>query len=227
MEKHRDVFIILSLVFAGLLTFAAFSSAEEGLQIISTWEAENLYPSDFRGKPLPSEESLVTVSAEILQNGKLIDASKAMLAWYVDGKFYKDGEGLKKIAFYASNKAGSPHYVKITAHLDALSSSKLVEIPVYQKEVVIESSAGDVTPPNSAVTFTAVPYFFNALSLSDLQISWKIQNRDIPGENKNMLFIQFGTPQNENQKNVKVSAAIKEKENLFQKATADFLLRIE
>ncbi len=211
----------------GFLVIALLSNAQEGgLQIVPTWSAENLYPSDYPGKPLPSEETPVVVSVEILRDGKLIDPSLVHIKWYVDGKYYKEGEGMKEMLFYASKRAGDSHFIRIVANLVELSASKIIEIPVVPREVVVESDAGGSAPANSSVTFIAVPYFFNVSSISDLDISWKIQKQNIPGENKNTLFVQFGTPQNANQGAVKVSSLIKEKNNVFQKATGDFLINI-
>lgn len=210
-----------------LFAFALLTSAQEGtLQIVPTWSAENLYPSDYRGKPLPSEETPVAVSADFLEGGRLIDPSSVHVKWYVDGKFYEEGEGLKEMLFYASKRAGNSHSVRIVANRGELSASKTIEIPVVPKEVVVESDAGASVAPNSSVTFTAAPYFFNVPSITDLNISWKIQKQNIPGENKNTLFVQFGTPANPEQGRVTVSSLIKEKTNIFQKGTGEFLIYI-
>lgn len=225
--KIKDV--LATIVVFGLVFLAGihFSRAADGLEIVPTWTAENFYPSDYRGKPLPSIETRVVVSTEIIKNGKIVDASNTRIKWYVDEKFYKEGNGLKEILFYASKWPGGSHFIRIEATQDNLSASKIIEIPVVSKEAVVESSLGSKAPANSSVVFVAVPYFFNVGSISDLDISWKIQKRDIPGENKNTLFIQFGTPKNAEQGEVKISAFIKERANVFQKAVGDFLINIE
>lgn len=226
MKKHRSAFIFIFTLLIVFASFSAFSSAEDGLSVITTWTAENLYPSDYRGRALPSTESLVVVSATTLQNQKLIDSSLIRFKWYLDGKFYKEGDGLREISFYTTNRAGDSHTVRVLASLAGNSTSKTIEIPISEKELVIESSVGASAPSNSSVVFTATPYFFNVQSISDLDISWKIQKRDIPGEKKNTLFVQFGTPENSGQGAVTISSLAKEKESVFQKAASEFLISI-
>lgn len=224
--KIKEVFAVI-VVFALVFSLrASLSRADEGLGILPTWTAENFYPSDYRGKPLPSIETLVAVSVEITKDGKIIDAADTNIRWYIDEKFHKEGNGLKEVVFYASKWAGDSHFIRIEAKKGGVSASKIIEIPVAPKEAVIESSAGRSAPANSSVVFSATPYFFNVRSISDLDISWKIQRREIPGEKKSTLFVQFGTPENASQGEARISVAVREKNNAFQKAAGDFLINI-
>ena len=226
--KSIIFFLCCLLIIVGFVFTSETSRGEGGVDVITTWNAENLYPSNYEGKALPSNGNKFNVSAEIVVDGKLIDASNVSFKWYLDKKLYESGAGLKNISFYAKNRAGSSHSVKLLVDIDGQIITKYIEIPVVSREVVIESPfPGNIISPNTSVIFTATPYFFDVSSLSDLDITWKIQNSEIKNEKKNTLFVQFGEPKTNSQKELKISSLIKQKENSLETAKYNLLLRIE
>lgn len=226
MKKMFPFFVIVFV--ATIVSFGVLMAEENEIDVITTWNAESLYPSNYEGKALPSNGSKFNVSAEVTNNGKLINSSDIEFKWYFDKKLYESGMGLKNVSFYAKNRKNSSHSVKLIININGQYITKFIEIPVVPREVVIESPfPGNVISPNTSVTFRATPYFFDVSSLSDLDITWKIQNREIKNEKNNTLFVQFGEPKTNSQENLKISSLVKQKENSLETAKYDLLLRIE
>jgi hypothetical protein len=194
MKKYIFPLFILFPALIGASFLSAHAQTDPA-ELVFTWNAENFYPANYPGKAYATEGSPVTVSAEMLQGGRFLDVSEANVKWYLDNKLYAEGRGLKEIQFTAKSRRGSSHIVRALFERAGVKTEASVQIPVRAKEVVVESSApsGSV-PANSSVSLLAVPYFWNVSALSDLRFSWRIDNRDIPNENEQSLFIQFGAP---------------------------------
>lgn len=222
MKPLFFVFLILPFCIVPAL------AQETNDELILSWQAQNLYPANYMGKALVTEGTPVIVSLEMLRGGTLFNISEAPVKWYLDGRFIEGGTGLKSITFYPRARRGNTHIVKASIVIDGKTTAGFLEIPIHEKQVVLESpSARNVIQANTSVLLTAVPYFWNVSSLSDLVISWKIQNKTVPNENKNSLFLQFGVPTNESQRTVKISSFIHERRGSLEKAQADVSLRIE
>lgn len=223
----KSLFFVLLLISASFFILSV-NAQENTNEIVFSWQAQNLYPANYLGKALVTEGTPVIISLEMLRDGKLFDVSGTAIKWYMDGRFIEGGVGLKSITFYPRTRRGDSHIIKASLVVDGKTVSGFQEVPIYERQVVLESpSAKNVVSPNGSVLLTAVPYFWNVPSLSDLVISWKIQNQSVPNENKNTLFLQFGVPTTESQRNVKISSFINERRGSLEKARADLSLRIE
>lgn len=222
MKSLFFIFLILPFFIVPVLAQEATD------ELVLSWQAQNLYPANYMGKALVTEGTPVIVSLEMLRGGALFDVSNAPIKWYLDGRFIEGGTGLKNITFYPRARRGNTHIVKASLVVNGKTTSGFLEIPIHEKQVVLESpSARNTILSNTSLLLTAVPYFWNVSSLSDLVISWKIQNQTVPNENKNSLFLQFGVPTNESQRAVKISSFINERRGSLEKARADLSLRIE
>lgn len=218
------VFLVAAMLFSHFLLVGAQTV---GSEVIVTWRAENFYPSDYEGKALVTEGTPVTASAELVREGKLADISSANVKWYLNGRFLESGIGKKEISFIAKSRKGSVEIIKVVVELQGNSVTGLSQFTIQPKQIVLESSAPTgIISPNSSVSFSAVPYFFNITSLSDLNFSWRVDNKTIPGENENSLIVQFGTPNPGGTNTARVSAIVSEKPFSFEKARFDTLIRI-
>lgn len=144
-------------------------------RLILSWSASSIHPSNYKGKVLPSLNTPIVVSVELLANGKFADISKTTIIWRKSGEVIKRGVGLKQI-FIAPDSNDSSD-VFIDAEVDF--ANNIVEqsllIPVVKPFVSIEIPyPNSVVRGDSDVTIRATPYFFNASSLDDLVFYWQI-----------------------------------------------------
>lgn len=223
---------VIFIVFVFLLCFFFFEkSFGANAEIISSWEAYNLYPANYEGKAFATPGSNIHISLIFIKNGKIInDFSKSVksIKWYLDGTFMGDNENSPEIIFQVENSPGNPHLIKIIANVDNETISHFIEIPVIQRQVVIESKIkSNIVSPNTSLIFSAVPYFFTVNSIEKINFGWAIQNNKIESEKSNTLLVQFGEPKTESQKSIKISSLVNQKEGFLEQIVGDINLRIE
>jgi hypothetical protein len=230
MKEKKKIFIFLvAILFCGVATiFSVKAQQTSPYTILLGWETNSFYPSNYQGKPLPSDGSLVRVSLQLLKDNKIIDASAVPIKWYVNNKYFNDGVGMTNISFVADEGRGSSYSIKASVKTNEDIINEFLTIPVVQKELIIETTAiNGKIKPNSSVTFSAVPYFFNIQSLDDLTISWNIQNQKIPNEKKSTLFVQFGEPKTDSQREIQVGTSVEEKGSFFSTVENTVKIQIE
>lgn len=208
--------------------FGASAQQESPYHTILQWQTSSFYPSNYQGKPLPSDGSLVRVSLQLLRDNKIIDASSYPIKWYANNKYFREGTGLTEISFRVDESRGDFYSIKASVTTDGGVVSEFLTIPIAQPELILESTAtnGGIKP-NSSVTFSVVPYFFNIQSLADLNISWNIQGQKIANEKKSTLFVQFGEPKTDSQREIIVGSSVKEKGSFFSTIENAITIHIE
>src|SRR4051812_25715047 len=101
--KKLPYVIIFSLIAAFIFFFsvAGQSNAQgQGPQFLLTWKALNSYvPASYNGKALPSHDSPVSVSLEIISGGKVANLKGVTINWYLDGGPLAGGVGLQHVVF--------------------------------------------------------------------------------------------------------------------------------
>ncbi len=198
------------LAFAAVISLSVVSPSSAQTtngQVIITWEANNYIPAGFTGKPLPAPHTEIVVSAELIQNNKLMDVSGAEIRWFVDDEFLKSGTGLKTISFYAGQEDDGYASVRATIVTKDGSFQNSLQIPIVSPEVVLsyKSPTGAVAP-DSQITVEAIPFSFSIRSLSDLSFFWSVNEGRVDTKG-NVLTLNVGTPKTISQNTVQISAA--------------------
>ena len=173
----RKIIPLAVTVLLCVFFYTQFSSAQTtGADSATiTWHSNSFYPSDFGGKPLPINQSVVSASVTLFQNQKIQDTSNLLVFWYLDGEFLQKGIGLSTVTFPVGKVAGSVYSLKASVETSEGIIDSLIIVPVTNPEVVI-----DVPVPNlliksgDTITLHSIPYFFNISSLSDLSFSWMV-----------------------------------------------------
>ncbi len=142
-----------------------------------SWKAINYVPADYKGKILPSKNSTIQISFDVLDSGKFINISKQQVEWYLNDNLIKSGVGLKSITFTASTNSNVieiliPNYTD--SKYSAAQINTIITIPIASPEIVIKAPY-----PNKNITigdnlFQVLPYFFNINTLNQLKVDWEV-----------------------------------------------------
>lgn len=223
MKKFLPVIVIVIILLAALAGSARGDQTAPA-QLILTWHANNFYPSDFPGKPLPTPGTAVRVAAEAVAGSKFLNLSSAAFLWYVDGQLLSEGKGLKEIQFTTRTPDRGYHLVRVEIKNGAEAYEGATSIPVVAPRVTLAIPFASRSPsPGDEVAAYAVPYFFNVVSLSDLRFFWFINGvRETSSANAS-LNLKMGTPHaaSENTVELKVLAvnALNQLESAVDTAT--------
>lgn len=195
----KKISIILSL--AVLLSFSGLgrsSAQQQAPELFITWKAATYAPPNFAGKVLPVAGSLIVASFEVIDQGVPANLSRQTVYWYINGNFFKGGEGIQSLRFGAPAGGGD---IDLRVQLPNYKNNflvKTVTIPVVEPEAVIESPFPDGKISNPSIQLKGVPYFFNTKTLADLSFSWQVNGQAPKGtENPDSLNVNLGptTPQ--------------------------------
>ncbi len=225
MKRTKSQLIIspITRLLAGvivLLTFTNVSFSQSNTQVIITWRANNFYPANFSGKPLPTPGTPVILDAEILNAGKLMDLSQANFTWYVDEKIISSGQGLKETVFNGQKTEGDDYFVRVAIELNGNKFENSTRVPAASPFIVIENPNADKNiSPKSQASMEIIPYFFNVSSLDDLIFSWNINGNPV-NSNNNQLTINVGTPQTPDQSIIQIGAFTQNRKNPLEFASA-------
>ncbi|MCP6720114.1 MAG: hypothetical protein KJI72_02180 [Patescibacteria group bacterium] len=205
---------LLVLLFVSFLLITKTDAQTPG-QVILTWQANNFYPADYTGKALATPNTPVTISAEVLRDGKLVNLSEGTFTWYVDEKFLNRAQGLKEIFFAVKKSAGDSHFIRVAIQLGNSFFESSIRIPVSKQIVVLESPySNNLVRAGSQAVLQAIPYFFNIPSFQDLTFSWQINNDERKGSgNDNQLVLNIGTPQTPDQDVIRITTLVQNKNN--------------
>jgi len=179
---NKKTFLVLAITIFNL-SFFNFSHAQTAPQFMVSWEASNYAPSWYEGKILPTANSKITVSFELINNGKPADLSDTKVRWYINDKLVKNevnGLGIKKITFLAPNYFGQPVDVRI-AVVDFAGGGlidKLLEIPVVRPEAVINVPYKNNEIKTGNLIFNVLPFFFNTNNNENFSVQWSVLGQE-------------------------------------------------
>lgn len=178
---------------AAMAVFAALaldaSAQQSAGQVFITWKTSNFYPAYFEGKALPSLNSPVTLAVEAARNGVLLDLSQAEITWEVDGKFIAGGRGVKRATFTVRKGVGDTYFARVSILLNRETLETSLRVPVAASVVVIDAPYPEARGSGGGITLRALPFFFNAVSLSDFSFSWLIDGERTSAGSDNELTI--------------------------------------
>ena len=126
------------IIFGIVLTIPLLVFGQTSNPIIITWQANNYFPADFVGKAAATPNAPIIVSAELVQNGKLADLSKAEIKWFVDDSITATGAGIKTMSF-AAKQGVSQETVRISITLAGKLFENSVRIPVIKPTITVIS----------------------------------------------------------------------------------------
>ena len=200
---RKNLFLIVT---ATLIIPLMVGAAAPKNSVILLWQADTYTPFFYRGKPLPSPGSRVTVIAEpnIYQTEThKIPISDLMFTWTKDGKTVNSasGQGKSELSFTAGN-AGDQSRIEVEiANKDRRQqASATVSIPIQPTKILLyeydpllghrfEKAIGsgfNLSLPE--ITFNAEPYYFSQTDIraGKLVYDWRrngekvISNSDQP-----------------------------------------------
>jgi len=206
IKKYQ--FFIICLGLLGLISIfpanAQIVGIPSGSSVVSTlnfnfiisWRAINYVPSGFIGKILPSKNSKIEVSFDVLDldNKKFIDISQQQIEWYLNNEPLKLGIGLKSVVFSANSGSDQtieiiiPNYTDNKYNKGQYNGSILnaiTSIPVASPKIIINAPYPNKTISIGENLFQALPYFFNVNTLNQLKISWDIDGTEYFNEQVN------------------------------------------
>ncbi|MEK9170848.1 MAG: hypothetical protein AAB789_00840, partial [Patescibacteria group bacterium] len=149
-----------------------------------TWDASSQAPASYKGKRLPTQNSIISVSALpfIYRSGTktLININSLIFDWRVDDKFSADESGIGKSDFVLRilDFAGGDKSVRLEIKTSdgAVSLTKIATIPIARPQTLIyfadpetnfpygAALKNSITRPMANLNFIAQNYFFNAPS---------------------------------------------------------------
>jgi hypothetical protein len=162
-------------------------------QFMITWQSRTYVPADFEGKILPTANSTIAVSFELIDGGTPADLSGQTVYWYANNNFLQGGKGLQHIEFRAPDAVGGTIDLRVEVpNYKRGAQLKTVEIPIVAPRAVIEAPFPNNEFSASPVQLTGLPYFFNVRDISPLNFSWSINGVTPSGtENPDMLTIRL------------------------------------
>lgn len=174
-NKKSIISIIFVLVMTSVIPVTSLKAQTNESELIITWQAQNFYPSNYKGKALVVEGSPVLLSASVIENNQIVDLSNAEFSWYVDGDLYRTAVGASEIVLDADKNSGESYFIRVLARSDNGNFEKAFNLSVGESEVVIENnSPSNAVPSNGEVLLKSTPYFFNVSSVDSLTFWWEI-----------------------------------------------------
>ncbi|MDO8443733.1 MAG: hypothetical protein Q7S78_02000 [Candidatus Azambacteria bacterium] len=162
-----------------------------------TWDANSQAPALYKGKLLPTQKSVLNISALpfVYSPGTKTQLTNSNLIynWYVDDKFSagSSGAGKSNLILTVNDYAGASKNIRLEIKTSdgAVSISKSVEIPIVGPQVFIhltDSKTGfpygvalkNLTVGPISLNFTAQNYFFNATP-DNLRWQWLIGDKEV------------------------------------------------
>ncbi len=219
---------LLILLLSAFGTAEAQTTAVDNYSALITWRANNYFPSNFRGKALPTNGTTVSLSAVLLDNQKIQDVSGLPILWYVDGNFLNGGIGDYQTSFQVTKTAGSSHMVNVQIGTANQTVSASIAIPVVNYQAVVNVPyPADTVKQNSTANLEIIPYFFNVNSFGDFLFSWNINNiQNVTSTPQNTLSLNIGQV-DPSQGAIGVNVSVQNTSNAFEFAYGKTNLYVE
>ena len=201
------------------------------------WEAENYVPVSYKGKALPSQESLIKVTAipNFLKGGVKMPSSELFYDWQIDYKKLPSASGRgKQSMYFVSSKIGISSIVNVV--ISDLNNNIRVEKNitiepqnpkvVFYKENPLEGKLYNqaIDEANDGDTIVAEPYFFSNNQIDNLSYEWLANKKNKIESNidKNKIKVLLDSNNSDSVSNIYIR--ILNKINTFQ--SADKIFRI-
>jgi len=182
------------LIFLLTLALPFFTLAQTAPEFMVSWRADSYVPPGYEGKALPSAGTRVTMSVELVDNGRLVDLSNQEIRWLINSRDLQAGLGRQTISLVVDSIRSSQKVYITIADYKGANISHLVTIPRVPPEVVITSLApGQIISPGLHM-ITGRPFFFNVEKIGDLEFFWSANGETLVGSD-NLSQIELDTTQ--------------------------------
>ncbi len=180
MRGIKNKFIIIfttSILLSGFIVIAKAQS--DAPQFLVSWSADSFAPSWFKGKIFPTFNSIIKVSFELVDNGKIVNLSQTPVRWYINDNLYENeqnGLGIKAISF-RDNTTYNGNDINVRISIPDYNGNNLDEIitiPIKNPEVVIDSPYYNGNVSKGSYYFTVWPFFFSG---SNLITKWYVNGQ--------------------------------------------------
>lgn len=191
--RTKSTTTAVSLLIAIGIFLAGARAQTANPQFMITWKSNTYVPVDFEGKILPTANSTITVSFELIDGGAPAELSNQTVYWYINNNFLQGGKGLQHIEFRAPDTAGGVIDLRVEVpNYKQGPQLKTVEIPTVAPKAVIEAPFPNNEFSASPVQVAGLPYFFNVRDISPLNFGWSINGVAPSGtENPDTLTIRL------------------------------------
>ena len=210
-----------------------------------TWSASSQAPASYKGKLLPTQNSIIGVSAlsSVYRPGAktLINSDNLIFNWTVDDKFSASRSGLGKsdLVLAINDYAGASKSIRLEIKTpdNAVSISKGIEIPIVRPQVFIrlaDSKTGfpygvalkNLTVAPISLNFVAQNYFFNAQS-SGLKWQWLIDNKEVAGGGEKPWLASLNISNIKQSFSTRIQAIVKNPANDLETAQSTINLEVK
>ncbi|MFA5736676.1 MAG: hypothetical protein WC893_00725 [Candidatus Paceibacterota bacterium] len=211
----------------------------EPAEVNLVWQAGTEVPNFYRGKALPTPESLIKIWAIpniINSSGKKTLSENLSYRWYINGNLVSNSSGIGRNTFLTS--ANKDFTEKIINVLVSDSSNNLVAEnslsikPQAPKIIFYESKplegidynnalSNNLTLINQEITIKAQPYFFGLNQIGQPSFSWLLNNQKFTPPNDNSLVTFRYKPETEGLSKINLVVA---NSNSTQKAISSLLI---
>ena len=172
MKKSFFLFLVIALM---LLSVKGALAQTPLAGLLIGWEAKTYVPPAYRGRALPSAESEIVATVDLIDRGRPANLSFYPINWYVNSSPAGGGIGKTTFSFFAPSTLGKGS-VRLRAEITSYpggSITNTIEIPIVSPEAVIVAPHPLSRVPRS-FRVEALPYFFNVAKLSELAFSWLV-----------------------------------------------------
>lgn len=196
MQKKWGIFAVAVIGAFGVLILRVHAQVASDPQLFITWQAANSYaPPSYADKILPNSNSAITASLEVISNGQPVDMSNQTIYWYLDDGFIGGGVGAQQATFHPDSQAPAAMILRVEApdYPGGLLINEIT-IPVVDPTAVIDAPYPQGNFSGTQPTLEALPYFFDAPSISPLSFSWTVNNQPVSSA-QNPQSLQISLPQ--------------------------------
>ncbi|HAL24979.1 TPA: hypothetical protein DIS57_01955 [Candidatus Wolfebacteria bacterium] len=169
------------VVGAMVVLLGGVAHAHAETEFMTNWQTRTYVPAWYEGRAFPTHESAITITFELIEDGKIADLSQTGVRWYVDGKLVKNelnGLGIKRVIIVNKKYGGGVSSIKITIpSYNGKLYEKTFDIPIRKPEVVIDVPYFKKGIERGENAMYAWPFFFNTTDVRTLNLQWTIDGK--------------------------------------------------
>jgi hypothetical protein len=210
-NNYKKILLSGAMLLAIFFIAGKISLAQNNIAFLVSWGADTYVPSDYQGKRLPTRNSRVEISFELIESGKIVDLSRNKVRWYVNSEQIASEIGKKTLTYALDKRAGSAPSVKI-------------EIPDYKGNTIKHIFTLPLATPKVVIisnnkTLVGLPFFFNVSRQTELAWQWKINGESAQGQVTRPDIIELDFSQSSGLREISVELITKNLANVFEVAS--------
>ena len=209
---------IILIIFICFLSLPALAHGQE---FLFNWEGDSFVPGFYQGKRMVTDNSLLNMSFELIENDRLINVNNKGIEWYVDGKLAQKGIGLQKITTNGFDVSRSNISIRVLIkNYKGNNLEKNFVIPKVIPKVVIERNFINDIVLTGVNIIKAWPLFFNVINLQDLTINWFSNNTSQSGQDvESPNILELDIPADNRQSSLYLTTTVINNNNISERAT--------